>query len=113
MIELKAIGNLGSDAEIRTGANNEQFVTFDVAHNANYTNKEGVRINRTTWVSCLLKNTNLAAYLKKGTLVYVSGTPEAKGFISQADGQPRASLNLNVFKIELLSSNKEKEGGSK
>jgi single-strand DNA-binding protein len=107
MIELKVIGNLGSDAEIRTH-NGESFVTFDIAHNTNYKNAEGVKCSKTTWVSCLFKNTNVAAYLKKGTQVYVSGTPEAKGFISKQDGSAGASLNLTVRNIELLSSNTPK-----
>jgi single-strand DNA-binding protein len=107
MIELKVIGNLGSDAEIRNH-NGESFVTFDIAHNTTYKNAEGVKCSKTTWVSCLFKNTNVAAYLKKGTQVYVSGTPEAKGFISKQDGSAGASLNLTVRNIELLSSNNQK-----
>jgi single-strand DNA-binding protein len=111
MLQLQAIGNLGSDAEIRTGANGEQFVTFDIAHNESYKNAEGVKVNRASWVSCLHKNINVAPYLKKGTTVYVSGFPSARAF-NAADGQPRASLNLIVRNMELLGGSQPNQQAS-
>jgi single-stranded DNA-binding protein len=40
--------------------------------------------------------------LKKGTHVYVEGTPSADAYMSSTQNQPMANLDLRVMKIELL-----------
>ena len=63
------IGHLGQDAVVRHW-NDKQAISFSVAYNESYTDKDGTKHERTIWVNCTLwrdKDTKLANYLRKGT----------------------------------------------
>ena len=106
MIETTLIGNLGRDAEIKE-SNGSKFIAFSVGVNENYTDRQGVRHESTTWVSCTKPiyndNTALVAYLRKGTQVFLRGKPTARSYTRQ-DGTPEATLNLRVDSLQLLGS---------
>jgi single-strand DNA-binding protein len=55
--------------------------------------------------------TGVAPYLKKGTQVYVEGTPEIKTY-PKKDGTTGASLNLRVVQVQLLGSANRNESMS-
>ena len=46
---MNIIGRLTRDAEVRTLSNKKQVVNFSVATNDNYRNKQGERIEQTTF----------------------------------------------------------------
>lgn len=101
------VGNLGKDAEIRE-TNGRHAISFSVAHNETYKNKDGQKVSRTTWVNCTLwrnGKTSLVNYLKKGVLVGVEGTPSVRAFDSKHG--PQASLDLRVTHVELLGGHTE------
>lgn len=109
MLELKIIGNIGRDAELRSMDNGRKVISFNVAHSENFTNREGVKEQRTTWVSCSIwrnsdQSTKIVDYLKKGQQVYLSGKPDANSWTDQ-NNQVRAGLRLQVVNVELLGSN--------
>ena len=104
MLELQIIGNLGQDATIKD-FNGQRFISFSLGVNENYTDRQGVKHERTTWVSCLKFTTDqstLINYLKVGTRVFVRGKASAKGFVTK-DGNVGAGLNCKVDELELLS----------
>lgn len=106
MLKASAIGNLGKDAVVRH-INGRNVISFSIAHNEKYTDAQGVRHERTTWVDCSFwreGQANVAEYLKRGQLVYVEGLPSAEGYVQKDSGEVRASLRLNVRKLDLLSS---------
>ena len=105
MIKLTMIGHLGKDAEVRD-VNARKVIAFNVAHTEKYRDSSGTQQEKTTWVRCSYwtDNTNVAPYLKKGTHVYVEGTPSADAYMSSTQNQPMANLDLRVIKIELLGS---------
>jgi single-strand DNA-binding protein len=105
MIKLTMIGHLGKDAEVRD-VNGRKVIAFNVAHTEKYRDSSGTQQEKTTWVRCSYwtDNTNVAPYLKKGTQVYVEGTPSADAYMSSTQNQPMANLDLRVIKIELLGS---------
>jgi len=81
MIKLQVIGNLGKDA-VLNNVNGKNVINFTVAHTERYKDAQGVQKDRTTWVDCAYwtDRTAVAPYLKKGTMVYVEGTPDVRTY---------------------------------
>lgn len=113
MIKLTLVGNLGRDAEVRQ-VGNQSVISFNVAHSERYTDRNGQRQERTTWVRCSYwrdpSRTRVADYLKTGTQVYVEGVPTVSQY-TRNDGTPGASLDLRVMYLELLGSRGESNTG--
>lgn len=97
---MQVIGHLGKDAEIKIHGT-EAVINFSVAHTDKWTDN-GVKKERTTWVSCSwwTDRQSITQWLKKGTQVYVEGVPEAKLWKKKDDPQPY--LNLRVYSLQLL-----------
>jgi len=110
MIKLQVIGNLGRDC-VTNSVNGKNVMNFSVAHTEKFKDAQGAMKEKTTWVDCAYwsERTAIAPYLKKGTQVYVEGSPEIKTF-QKSDGTSGASLQLRVMNIQLLGS-KSTEGG--
>ena len=101
------IGHIGKDAEIiehEKGA----FISFTVAWNDTYTDKSGVKHEKTEWFSCGYQNTNLNPYLRKGTRVEVEGRIGKRAYLTK-EGAAAAELTLWVTRLELLSDRKAVE----
>lgn len=104
MLVVEVIGNLGADAVIREFSG-QKFIAFSVAHTESYTNAQGQKQERTTWVSCLKYGESAVLnYLKKGTRVFIRGELSAK--IYEANGSPQVGVNCKVKELQLLSSSK-------
>lgn len=104
MLVLEVIGNLGADAVIREFSG-QKFIAFSVAHTESYTNAQGQKQERTTWVSCLkYGESEVLNYLKKGTRVFIRGELSAK--IYEANGSPQVEVNCKVKELQLLGSSK-------
>lgn len=107
MQETIIIGNITQDAQIKDW-NGSQFIAFSVADNETYRDREGTKHERTTYVSCLKPvfngNTNVAPFLKKGTLVYLRGRVSSR--VYEKDGRWYGGLNLRVDELTLLSGNR-------
>ena len=104
MIKLQVIGNLGKDAVVNN-VNGKSVINFNVAHTEKYKDAQGVPKDRTTWVDCSYwtDRTAVAPYLKKGTQVYVEGTPDVRSYTT-ADGRQGASLTLRIVSVQLLGA---------
>ena len=81
MIKLQVIGNLGKDC-LTNSVNGKSVMNFNVAHTEKEKDASGQQKERTTWVECAYwsDRTAVAPYLRKGTQVYVEGTPEVRTF---------------------------------
>lgn len=112
MIKLQVIGNLGKDCVTNT-VNGKSVINFSVAHTEKFRDASGQQKERTTWVECAYwtDRTGIAPYLKKGTQVYVEGTPEVRTY-TKNDGTSGASLTLRVFSVQLLGSGNRSEGST-
>jgi len=106
-LRLEIIGNLGGDAVVRD-AGGMKAIGFSVAHSEKWTDKNGNKQERTTWINCTYwkqeGKTKIAEYLKKGTLVVVEGVPSVRGYKTNA-GEIGASLELQVKDIRFLGGN--------
>jgi single-strand DNA-binding protein len=104
MIKLQVIGNLGKDCITNT-VNGKNVINFNVAHTEKFRDSQGNQKDKTIWVDCAYwtDRTGIAPYLRKGTQVYVEGTPEVKSY-PKSDGTTGVSLSLRVFSVQLLGS---------
>lgn len=115
VFETKLIGNIGKDAVIRKMENGVIAINFPVAHNKNWKDKRtGEQKTNTTWVNCTIwkregANMRVVDYLKRGTLVELTGTPFSKGYLNE-DGTIRTEVRLNVFKTNILRASSKVDG---
>ncbi|SEH47944.1 single-stranded DNA-binding protein [Chryseobacterium culicis] len=109
---MNIIGRLTRDAEVRTLSNKKQVVNFSIATNENYRNKQGERIEQTTFFDCSYWiSSKVAELLTKGTLVEIIGRVYTRAWIGK-DGEAHAGLNFHTSQIKLHSSNKRTESNS-
>ena len=109
MIKMQVIGNLGKDCVTNT-VNGKNVINFSVAHKEKFKDSSGQPKEKTTWVDCAYwtDRVGIVPYLKKGTQVYVEGSPEVRSFLRN-DGTPGASLTMRVSNIQLLGSGSRQE----
>lgn len=117
VFETRLIGNLGKDASVRTMDKGVVAINFPVAHNKNWRDKKtGEPRTKTVWVNCTIwkkegSNMRLLDFLKRGTLVELTGTPYAKTFL-QEDGSVKAEIRLNISKTNILRLSKNSSSTS-
>lgn len=103
---MNIIGRLTRDAEVRTTSQEKQVVNFSVATNESYRNRQGERVEQTTYFDCAYwLSANVARLLTKGTLVELTGRVSTRAWIGK-DGEAHSGLNF-------LTSNIKLHGGSK
>ena len=108
MLRLQAIGNLGADAELRR-QDGREFITFKVADTRKWHDAAGQEHTETQWISSNMNGAQnaLLPYLKKGTKVYVDGSPSTRIYSSTMDRAMKAGLNLAVFNLELVGGSSD------
>ena len=97
-------GRLGNDAEIKTSAKGNQFVSFTVAVD-DYDSATKQRI--TNWVRVTdfsNRTTNMLQYLRKGTSVFVTGTLTCGVYLDKTTNVPKISYDATAFRIEFSGS---------
>lgn len=114
LLLMQFIGHLGKDCVVNQ-VNGKTVINFNVANTQKYQDAQGTKHERTTWISCSywVNSSGIAAYLKKGQLVYVQGQPGAEWFNnsrSNADGIT-AILKCNVREVNLLGGSKNNSNG--
>ncbi len=102
--KMIAIGNLGSEPEMRFTPNGRPVTSFSVATNRRYTTSEGERREETEWFTVvawgrLAEQCN--QFLTKGRLVYVEGRLRMHTWESQ-DGQRRYRNEIVADRVSFL-----------
>ncbi|MGJ1303541.1 single-stranded DNA-binding protein [Sphingobacterium multivorum] len=98
---MNITGRLTRNAEVRTLSNEKQVVNFSVAVNDSYRNKQGERVEQTTYFDCAYWITaNVARLLTKGTLVELTGRVSTRAWVNK-EGEARAGLNFHTSQIKL------------
>ena len=106
---MNIIGRLTKNAEVRTTAQNKQVVNFSLAVNDSYRNKQGERIEQTTYFDCSYWiSPNVAKILTKGAIVELLGRVSARVWTT-SNGESKASLNFNTSQIKLHGGFKKTE----
>src|SRR5690554_6467542 len=106
---MNITGRLTRNAEVRTLSNEKQVVNFSVAVNDSYRNKQGERVEQTTFFHCAYWiSSRVAKLLTKGTLVELTGRVSTRAWTGK-DGEPRAGLNFHTSNIKLHGGSRRTE----
>ncbi|MDN3707340.1 single-stranded DNA-binding protein [Myroides ceti] len=106
---MNITGRLTRNAEVRILSNEKQVVNFSVAVNDSYRNKQGERVEQTTYFDCAYWITpNVAILLTKGTLVELIGRVSTRAWVNK-EGEPRAGLNFHTSQIKLHGGSRRAE----
>ncbi|OCA69140.1 single-stranded DNA-binding protein [Chryseobacterium artocarpi] len=98
---MNIVGRITKNAEVNALANDKKVVNFSVAINDSYKNKQGERVDQTTFYNCSYWiSSNVAKILTKGTLVELTGKPSASAWIGK-DGEIRSGLNFLTSLIKV------------
>lgn len=93
------IGRLGQDPDSRVTKSGSQVVTFSVATNDYWKDKQGNRQEKTDWhniVAWAQLADFSANYLRKGKLVYVEGRLQTQNWVD--------SQNVKHYKTEIVAN---------
>lgn len=77
------VGRLGRDPEVRYTTDNTPVATFTMATSEKYTDRSGVKQERTEWHNIVVwrKLAEISEkYLKKGSLVYIEGRIQSREY---------------------------------
>jgi single-strand DNA-binding protein len=109
------IGNLGKDPEIRHLENGRARVTFTLATNDTYKNKEGEKMTTTEWHNIVLWSplAEIAEkYLTKGKQVYIEGRLVNRSYTDK-EGQTKYITEIVAQHMLLLGGNGREAGEAK
>lgn len=110
---MQFTGRLTSDAEVRTVKNDRKVTGFTVAVNKRWKDKEGEKHEKTAFVDCAYWiNSGVAEYLKKGTVVEITGWVEAQAWVNR-DGDAKANLRCDVETLKLYGFQQTKNEGKR
>lgn len=111
MIKIQMIGYIGRDAVVQQHGT-DSVINFSLCHTDKFKDANGQKYEKATWVSCSywVERTTIAQYLKKGTLIWAEGIPEAKNW-KDKQGESKAYLNMRVYSIQLLGGNRDNQSG--
>ena len=102
MLNTVFFGRLGADAEQKSSRNGNSFVTFRACTDR-FDSEKKERVG--DWVSVTFPgevSTRLFPYLKKGTLVEVTGTITVSAYMTR-DGAPAASVDVYASRVSLMN----------
>lgn len=106
---MNIIGRLTKNAEVHTLKDERQVVNFSIATNDSYKNKQGERVEQTTYFDCAYWiSAKVAGLLTKGTLVEITGRVSTRAWVGK-DGEPRAGLNFHTSNIKFHGGIKKAE----
>lgn len=102
------IGNITRDAEVKNFEGNRSVISFDLAVNERWKDRNGTKQEKVHYLKCVLwrENTAIAQYLLKGAKILVEGTPEAEAYINK-ENKVVAIQKITVREMEFLSSVKK------
>ena len=102
--KMMAIGNLGTDPDMRYTSNGHPVTSFRIATNRTYTTADGERRGETEWFTVeawrqLAEQCN--QYLTKGRRIYVEGRLKSDSWTG-SDGQVRFSNKIVADRVLFL-----------
>lgn len=102
MLKATIIGHLGADAVCKS-SNGREFIVFRIANTERWKDDAGQTHDQTTWVDCIMDGKpNVFPFLKRGQLVYASGSIALRVYSSEKERCMKAGMTINVRQVELL-----------
>lgn len=108
------LGNLGADAELRVTQSGTSVANLRLAVSESYKDKDGVKQEKTEWVSCTLWGRRAEAlhkYLVKGTRLLIEGSLRTSSY--DKDGVKVYKTEVNVSNVVFAGGNNAVQGGRK
>lgn len=108
MFKAELIGNLGADAEIKSGEG-YSFVSMRVANTEKWRDENGDEHSVTEWVDVNYSKTDsgLLPFLKSGMKIFVRGFIRQRVYSSQKDRKMKAGITINATEIELCGGSSD------
>ena len=103
--EVRVIGRLTRDPELRVVANGQSVAQLGLATSRKYKGQDGVLREETTFVdiTCWGKLADaVARYVKKGGLIFVGGRLKFDSWDDKTTGQKRSKLSVVAENIQFL-----------
>ncbi len=102
------VGTVGRDPEVKTFENGE-IVTFSLATNESYKDKNGSLVEKTEWHNISIGIPNICEvakkYVKKGDIVYVEGKISSRQYEkAEFPGAKFTAHEIKVNALTLISS---------
>ena len=100
--QITLLGNVGKDPDIKTLSNGATVASFGIAVTDKWRDKAGQQQEKTTWFNCSvwqtgdsgLVNSVVKPYVKKGSMLFISGTPEIQEY--EKDGVKQRAFNVRI-----------------
>ena len=108
MLKAEIIGNLGADAEIKSGEG-YSFVSMRIANTEKWKDENDQENTVTQWVDVNWSKTDspLIPFLKSGVKVFVRGFVRTRVYSSKQDRKMKAGLTINALEIELCGGSSD------
>ncbi len=102
--QMRIIGNLGGDPEMRFTPGGKPVTNFNVATNRTYRSKDGEQAKETEWFTVVAWDRQAEScnqFLKKGQSVYVEGRLQLRSWDGN-DGQKRYRNEVHANSVIFL-----------
>ena len=102
--EIRIIGNLGADPEMRFTPSGKPVTNFNVATNRTYRGRDGEQMKETEWFTVVAWDRQAEScnqFLNKGASVYVDGRLQLRSW-EGADGQTRYRNEIHANRVIFL-----------
>ena len=108
MLKAELIGNLGADAEIKSGEG-YSFVSMRIANTEKWKAEDGTEHTVTLWIDVVYSkaDSGLLPFLKSGVKVFVRDFVRLRVYSSQKDRKMKAGLTINATEIELCGGSSD------
>lgn len=108
MLKAELIGNLGADAEIKSGEG-YAFVSMRIANTEKWKAEDGTEHTDTQWIDVVYSKTDsgLLPFLKSGVKVFVRGFVRLRVYSSKVDRKMKAGMTINATEIELCGGSSD------
>lgn len=103
------IGRVGRDPETRYSSSGDAITNITLAVDDSYKNKSGEKVEKCEWVNITFyrKLAEIAGeYLKKGSLVFVSGKMETRKYTDKA-GIEKYATSIIAHEMKMLGSKQQ------
>jgi len=108
-------GRLGNEPEVRILQDGKKIISFSIAVDRSYKNKNGERKVKTNWIRCVafhpISKLVEACHTHKGNKVHIIGQLENEKYVT-ANGENRDSYSIWIAAFEKLTGDKKTDGNS-
>lgn len=110
--KAQLIGHVGQDPEVRYTPGGASVCNFSIATNERWTDKAGEKHERVEWHRIVVwgkQAEHCAAFLRKGSLVYIEGQIETRSW-QDKDGQPKHTTEIKALNVQFLDGRQRDDG---